>query len=364
MKPVVAFDSKEFNRGPPTNRFFCPFGAAVIIKDSEVFKSAYTQIFAEILKKYNLSDKRYIYDSYSISKGRRMGDAFKIISEIVDRAIDYIEGLNVYYTVLNAKRTRTVKVGGVDQSNVKEISPMDFLANLNPTYVHCCAADFRNGPNPGTIPLKMDYFEGKVTKSWGDLTTSGNFEIFHRGDECNPYVNLADLIAWYSDKKLYYKKLRLSTENIEAIWEESNLTVKGVFLGDKYLDKLAWISDNLIDTNPYISKPTIFIVKNTPKIIHEAQRPISKRDKKTFKNAFRSSPLMNGVINKAYEIGGGIKFFDPVLDTASVADNDILVYIGEEAKELAETYADLWEIEIISGKKILDKYKTPRLETF
>lgn len=364
MRPIVAFDSKEFNRGPPSNRFFCPLGVGVLIKDHQSFKSAYTQIFTDIVKRYSLPANRYIYSSYSISKGLRLNQAFEILSEIVKGSLDFIESFNVYYTIISSEKVHSIKIGGVDQSEVQEIPVMKFLPQLNPTYVHCCASDYRMGRNPRSMEMHLDYFEGRITKSWDELQKCGNFQVFHRGDECNPFINIADIIAWVTDKKLYFKKLRLSRENIQTVWQENDVSVKGVYLGEKVLDKMVWISNDLIDTTRFLSKPTIFVVSDTPKLISEAKKTEPSQTTTSFKEAFTSSPLMDAVINKAYSIDGGFKFFDSSLDANIIRDGDTIVHVGQKAKDLAMTYADMWDIEIISGKELRKKYRVPRLESF
>ncbi|MCK5128020.1 MAG: hypothetical protein KAR42_17320 [candidate division Zixibacteria bacterium] len=362
MKPVIAFDSKEFIRGPKEKQFFCPIGGGVLIKDEQIFKSAYTQIFTRIMKKHNLPANRYIYDSHTISKRLRLYDAIDVISEIVNESLPYIDKINIYFTMFNTEKLKTIKVGGADKSDVKEIPVLKFLPKLNPTYVHCCAWDFRAGPVPDSVPMHIDYFEGKITKSWEYLKNVGNFQVFYRGDECNPFINLADLITWLTDKLLYKEKLRLTTDNIEEVWENVDTPVKGVFLGEKYLEKMVWISEKMIDTSPFLPKPTIFIVSKKPTLIEKASA--NKGEGVTFKQVFTSSPLMDAALIRAYSIGGGIKFFDPHIDKSIIKDGDIIVHVGQAAKEMAQTYNDMYEIEIISGKELRNKYKTPRLELF
>jgi len=249
---------------------------------------------------------------------------------------------------------------------VKEIPVLDFLPRLNPTYVHLCAWDFRSGPIPDSVPIHMDYFEGKITKAWDELRKMGNFQVFHRGDQCNPFINLADLIIWLTDKRLYRNKLKLDSSNLESVWDDFDGEVKGIFLGDRFLDKMAWVSDDMIDTNPFLSRPTVFIVYDKPKLISEAEKSEKGNSNlPSFKEkAVGSSSVVDAALNLAYSIDGGIKFFDPHIDRGLVQDGDTMVYIGEKAKELAMIYADLYDVEVIKGKDLKNKYKTPRLEMF
>jgi len=111
--------------------------------------------------------------------------------------------------------------------------------------------------------LYIDSFRSKFTLAWDELVKYKSPKVFPRGDECNPFISFADIIAFLTDVKLYTSTpshRRLTKENVEYVWKDYNFEVDCHYLDESIYSKFKWYNNELIDIRPYLAHPIVFLL--------------------------------------------------------------------------------------------------------
>lgn len=357
---VVAFDTKEFNRGLDKTFFAC-LGVGVEIKNEQNFGKEYISSFEKISKDFGFNKTRKIYKAYDM--GQRLGfrKAIAFWEKLLEEVQDFIVRLNVYYTILPPSKIKKVKMYGAQKSKVKEVDALDFLGRLNPAYVHCCAWKYMEDNVSLPQSMLLDYFEYEVTEGWNALIERVKPKIYYHGDKCNPFISLADNLAmlvdvrlyrfyknklreFYEDNlampvddRLYRKKIGLSGENIVKAFEDIDVNVLASPIDLRHLKYVSPYRNQKIDTVPYIARPLIIVIPEEIKLA-------------SGRRIIEDSPLMDAILDKAVDMDGSVKFFDPNIDAKVVKKGDIAVYIGPESEKTALLLKRTHDIEVMSEK--------------
>jgi hypothetical protein len=176
---------------------------------------------------------------------------------------------------------------------------------------------------------------------------------------------------------LYSQKLALNRENLQAIWKPYGFQVDSHFLGYDTHTVYGWHSDEPIDTSPYLAHPMVFLLvdeleklqPNPPPTTEEedmeeltgSEEPlVTTKEEKRFTKLVRRMDPWYAVTAYACYKKGSAQLFNFHIDREKVQDGDTMVYIGHQSKAMAEAFADMKEIEVISAKevrKIVNKEK-------
>jgi hypothetical protein len=226
--------------------------------------------------------------------------------------------------------------------------------------------------------LHIDNFNSRQTHAWDELINKAKPKIFPHGDECNPYIMIADIIAYLTDAKLYNQKLGLKRENLQKIWEDYGFQVDTHFLDINTQPAYKWHSEDPIDTTPYLAHPLVFLLvdeleklqPNPPPATEEEDKPMSegppianpkeKTEEQRFKKLVRHMEPWYATAAYAYHKGGAAQLFNYHIDRTKVQDGDVMVYIGNKSKELAESFSHMYDVEILSAKEIRKFVNTPK----
>ena len=334
--PVVAFDTKEFNRGLGKTFFAC-LGVGVEIKNEQNFRQQYISSFEKISKDFSFNPTRKIYKAYDMGQKLGFGKAIAFWEKLLTELQDFIVKLNVYYTILPPSKIKKVKMYGAQKSRVKEVDALDFLRRLNPAYVHCCAWKYTQDNVSLPQDMLLDYFEYEVTEGWNALIERVKPKIYYHGDKCNPFISLADIFVMLVDVRLYRKKIGLSSENIVKAFEDIDVNVLASPIDLRHLKYVSPYRNQKIDTAPYIARPLIVII---PEEIEQASG----------RRIIEDSPLMDAVLDRAVDMDASVKFFDPNIDAKVIKKGDIAVYIGPESEKTALLLKRTHGVEVMNEK--------------
>ncbi|MGI0060241.1 MAG: hypothetical protein ACREBJ_10790, partial [Nitrosotalea sp.] len=212
----------------------------------------------------------------------------------------------------------------------------------------------------------IDSFKSKSTVAWSDLTKHVTPKVYIRGDECNPFICLADLIAFLTDCKLYSNFLRLSLESLIKIFEKYPFKVNVHWFDARMLSKIKWIDDKLIDFSKYLARPVIYVLIDPVDRYfqteikasqlqsveeNESQTSEGEMSPEKFRDFVERSEVFDAVLNLAFKRGGCAKVYTNE-DQKMVKDGDILVYVGNKAKDAAQTFSHMYEVEMLSAKEV------------
>lgn len=380
---MLAIDSKDFERrkvfwekDPVTSepimkqmtKFYTPLGVGVKFKEHGDFANVCLKRVDELAKEFELSQPRVLYDSYSLRAELSHKRAIPFCDKLVSKLTRYIDLLHFCHVVMPPDLYPTVTVGGY-KSPTDEIRSAVFLRNLAPMFSHITAWSYFGIERDTEKEVLLDGFNSKDTEAWHTLITKTKPKIFPHGDECNPHIMLADIIAYLTDAKLYSQKLALNRENLQAIWKPYGFEVDSHFLGYDTHTVYGWHSDDPIDTSPYLAHPMVFLLideleklqPNPPPTKEEEDMEeltesedsfnVTKEEKRFSKLVRRMDPWYAVTAYACYK-GGGAQLFNFHMDRTKVQDGDTMVYIGHQSKAMAEAFADMKEIEVLSAKEV------------
>ena len=368
----MSFDAKDFDR--PTfievpdpadstkvlrqnKGFYTPLGAGVLFKNEDLFNRAYLEAIQELSDQFGLSINFPICCSTQLKKEIGLKKAIPFCDCLVKKLQDYLDLICISYVVLPPATIPTVTVGGTKSQEIT-IDTLAFLRNLSPMFSYITAWNFMRRHKYSGHEIVVDGFSSKTTVAWDELVDIKAPRIFPRGDECNPFISLADIIAFLTDAKLYstdFEHRRLTPENVKYVWEGYSFDIDCHYLDRGLYSKYKWYSNDLIDIRPYLAHPVVFLLIDDIEKFGTAPPPLPANQMtlpqgeipKKFREVIQRMPPYHAALSYAYVLGGSVQFFDKYIDSDKIRDGDVLVYMGETSKKIALTYKDAFEVEVL-----------------
>lgn len=361
----------EFKRGGMLGEFYTPLGAGIWVADDEKFRSAFRDAEAKLSASFGFEDALLVRSSSSLKYGIGLRRAIPFCDQLVYALQSHIKEVQINYVILPPSKVPEVEVGGLG-SGIEKVKTAQYLRDLSPAFTHIMAWSFL-GKSLGGVPdwdMHLDGFRSKYTQAWDELIKKVPPKVFPHGDECNPFVNIADLIAFMTSIKLGAQTekamKKLNEENVQRVWSAYSFRVNVHYFDSAIQYKLAWRSDDLIDLNKYYVRPMTFaliddelketpktkktemdeIMENEPSELSGVKPKVVKRPK--FRDRFERSEPGVALANYAYLTRGAFQHFDRYTDEDKIKDGDTLVYAGANSKHLAETYASMYDVKVLS----------------
>lgn len=382
---LLAFDSKEYIRRKlyqienvarepilvKDTLYYTPIGVGVTFNDNNAFRDVCLKRIQEVCANFQLPEKRIMYDSTSLKEMLTPAKAIPFCDQLVTKLKRYIESIYFSYVVMPPQQHPTVQVGG-NKCPTYEIKSAEFLRNLGPMYSHIAAWSYFGVPRDTINEIYLDGFNSKMTYAWSDLLTKTKVKIFPHGDECNPYIMIADNIAFLTDAKLYIQRKDLRREHLQEIWEPYGFHVESHFLDYDGVGRYGWHSEQMIDTTPYLAHPIIFLLAdslemlqpNPPFVNNEEENRKGEKTQEIMENITEESRFRKlvrrmepwyAVTAYAYSKKGSAMLFNYYTDRGKVQDGDSMVYIGNKSQEMAQSFNDFLEVEVLSAKEVRKK---------
>lgn len=342
---IVAFDAGDFLRwknveGQKETVFFTPLGVGVVIKKGKgkKFKSIYHSTRKKVIQDFNIPTRRPVYSHSSLWTEIGHSKAILICDKIVTELQKIIEYIFCSFVILSPKETKTVSVGGYG-CPLEEVSTMKFLRALTPMFSYITAWAYGGSHRMEKNEYMIHNFSSKHTTAWRDLTEHSIPKIFPRGDQCNEFISIADMVAYLTEKKLWDQKIWLEPDSVKKIWDDYDFYVETRFLDKNVLSKIRWFSKEEIPTYNYLARPMVFMDIEGISISKVGGGPIVS------------------AATYACSKGGAFQGFDPDVDSKKIRDGDVYVYAGREAKKRAISFKDMFDIEIFSVRELREKTK-------
>jgi hypothetical protein len=279
-----------------------------------------------------------------------------------------VDSIHHTYVILPPAKIKTVQVGGY-KSAVVQKPTNQFIDSLGPMFSYLTAQSFLyvNNYSAQDIEFHIDAFRSFRTRSWDNIVSTTSPKVFWRGDECNPFISCADIMAFLTDAKLYDQRLKLEPHDLQKAWDKYSFDVTANFFDDKSLSLYAWVSNEQIDIKPYLAKPTIFLAVDEiekPEYAENLEQDMTNqigvgdaRAVRKFHEVIKRSDVYYSAIKYAYQKKGAMKIFQRNEDMHKVEDGDVFVYIGSNSKKIGETFQDAYEIELLAGVELRRKIK-------
>lgn len=380
---LAAADSKSFRRGKVVDvwkngkmvqqyeGFRSQLGICVSFKDEKEFVKRYISKIAELCQDFGFEQELPFYSSTHLKQIIGLNKTIPFVDQLISEVEKTIESIHCSFVILPPASIPTVEVGGL-QCPTEKIETGTFIETLGPMFSYLTASSFlhqNRNKDARDITIHIDAFRSKQTPAWERVVSDSLPTVYFRGDECNPLISCADLIAFLTDAKLYGRYLKLNPENIKKVWEDYSFDTSVLFLDDKTLGLYCWKTNAMIDYRKYLARPTIFLlIDELEKIDYGTQQEDEEeigveiastagRIPERFHQVIKRSEVYYSAIKYAYSKGGSVKIFRRDEDMSMVADGDILVYVGSSSQKVATAYKDAYEVNIMSGRDLRRKMK-------
>ena len=378
---VAAFDAKPFERVSPASAadqgdrggrrgFRTQLGVGVVVGDKDGFRDKFTARFAELASSFGIRKQvPFCPSSHLLRHGRPKAVAFS--DQLVSSVQDMIESVHCFYVILPPSEPDTVRVGGFACA-AKQIPTQLFIKNLGPMFSYLAAEDYlynNRGADMSGIEFHIDGFISKQTRAWENLVGRVEPKVFWKGDECNPFIACADLVAFLTDAKLRHKHMRLHRDSIADAWSGYTFKTTAHYANRDGISAQAWYNDEPIYAWPYVAKPTVFLAMDSiaqnrgeanPGEVVDAGADAGTGGRgapKSPSRIFVKSPVYDAAVRYAFDHSGSLKFFNRHEDFAHVCDRDVFVYIGPESERIGRMLQDAVRADVMSGLELRDKVK-------
>ena len=331
--------------------FYTPLGAGVLVPDEQQFKEKFVKTTEELAKDFKLSSRKRLYSSTELKEILGPRKATPFCDKLIQSVGDGISTVFISYVVRPPATFPFTEVGG-HKCPRREVKTELFLRQLGPQFSYMTAWSYFGIPRPPS-EIHVDGFDGaKLTSAWDDLAPRRP-KVFPHGDECNPYVCSADMIAFLTDVKLYKSKLRLIPDNVKAVWSDYPFEVEVRYLDVGTESKYAWYADQCIEIADYLARPMAFLlVDELAEVV-----PQSVTTEQKFREMIMTMQPYFDLAEYAFLRGAAFQKFNSLQDTRKVKEGDTLVYIGPKSKATAEAISHMVEVEVLSAKDLRRKVK-------
>jgi hypothetical protein len=187
---------------------------------------------------------------------------------------------------------------------------------------------------------------------------------------------LSDIFAYLTDAKLYTQKKGLRPDSLKEIWKNYGFQIDSHFLDINTQPMYRWNCADTIDTTPYLARPMVFLMvddierlQSEPQIVttETVKTPAdeeveatstSAKEETRFRNLVKHMEPWYSVTAYAYIKGGAAQLFNYRMDHNKVRDGDILVYIGNQSKSMAESFSHFLDVNVLSARDVRSFIKT------
>ena len=372
---VAGFDAKQFHRGGrvadaskgSTSKKYMGFnsqlGIGAVISDGAEFTRAFVEKSAELRNSFNINEDLPFFSSTQLKQILDLNMAIAFADQVITDVQEMIETVHCSYVILPPKRISEVRVGGF-KGPATSRPTNKFIDNLGPMFSYLTASSYlhesQNRSTVEGIEFHIDAFRSKRTFAWKNLTEKTSPKVFWKGDECNPFIACADLLAFLTDVKLYSKWLKLEPNDIKRAWKEYSFDVTINFYNEKSLAIYSWYDSREIDITPYIARPTVFLAVDNiedPEYSEDEEGTDESDKARKFHHVIKQSNVYHSAVRYAFEMHGSLKIFQRHEDMKSVRDGDIFVYVGQNSKNVGEAYRHAYDIKLLSGLELRQKIK-------
>lgn len=325
---IIAFDSKKILRKQPD--FKALLGVGVTIQNPSKFANEYNIVMDDIFKESGFSRNKLIYkssDLLSIFHGIGI-DVIPIISEKLYPHLDFID---IYYSYFLADApAKPYTMGIYWEEELKRVSAGEFLDLSDGSYPSiCCHAYLKSLTNEIESLYLIDHCSGLRPSIASTSVISNKFTRFlFRGDQVNYSISIADILCKYIDQMCLNKGYPLNKDLIINLGFDEKKS-KTTFIGPNWLRDIKPSRDIILDINHKYPHPIFFFFIDNSGPFEKNSRGILEK-----------SRLFSLVSDKAAQLGGSVKFFEP-LDQMFITKEDFLITHNDLSEKKANELVKL-----------------------
>lgn len=268
---VVAFDAKKFQRirniwnadkakEEKTTVFLSQLGIGVTIPEPEAFVKRYVEVSQDLRREFDLDYATPFFSSACLKDNLSFFGAANFARQLITRVQCYIESVHCSYIVLPTPDTTNIEVGGIMCAK-RQMPAMRFIESLGSAFSYLTALGYiwaHEDADFGDMEMHIDSFRSRHTRAWGAVKDKVPVKIFYKGDECNPFISCADILAFYLDYTLAAQKLKLFTDDIKRVLDPYEFDTTVQFFDARSQHYCAWQIDQIINMSSHLARPIVF----------------------------------------------------------------------------------------------------------
>lgn len=358
---------RGWNNGGKTRTFVSQLGIGVTVPEPETFVKEYVKASQDLRKEFDLDYAAPFFSSTCLRDHLDIFESTDFANLLVSRIQDHIESVHCSYIVLPTSETTDIEVGGIkcDKSRMPTIK---FIERLGPMFSYLTALSYiwkHEGLNFGDLEMHIDSFRSKHTKGWNIVKNTAPIKIFYKGDECNPFISCADIIAFLMDETLTTKRLRLFPDDIKTALESYKFCKTVHFFGSRNVNYCAWKTDQMINISGRLARPIVYLAIDRLVTENQDQEDDTQdgRDEQAGGRPQKSdmhikeAEIYQAALSYAYQKNGCMKLFNAREDRGIIKSGDVFIPAGPNSTKIGRTLQDMADIEIVSGREVINLIK-------
>lgn len=318
---IMAADSSMFVRGTSPNAFKACIGVCISIGEPEELTENYLNYFKNIKKKHSFKSSRNVFKSYDIKKFFPIDDYFKILEDFFKKMCETSE-FRMHFVFSSFKKELDVNLYDGYSGSSKKVTAPEFLDILNQYFPYISIWKTSKVAKLHGTKVFLDGFTGQITRAWNELESHHEATVIPRGDQCNIFISVSDLITRYIDLKMREGRIKLDMKAIKKLLTDlGGEEPKAYHCGVKDLRNIVPINKSFIPMDRLYVKPMVFVLKEG--IITDER------------NWIEQSEVHQKLLSFAESKNGGLKYIDYGQDSKNLRKDDFIAYIGDEGEKQA-----------------------------
>ena len=368
---VVAFDAKPFSRikkrrslksgeKETTVAFKSQLGIGVTIPKPEEFARRYIEVSQDLREQFSLDYSTPFFSSASLRDHLNVLEKADFARQLVSGVQDLIESVHCSFVMLPATKIPHIETGGIKCPRVT-ITTGEFIENLAPAFSYMTALGYmwvHKDTALDELEIHIDAFSSKHTLAWNTVKKAP-VRVFYKGDECNPFISCADILAFLIDDELSAQKLKLHDSEIKHVLKHYPFDVTTWFFDQTSISYCTWKMDQIINTSSYVKRPIIFLaIDRLPDdgLDDERDEPTTSKPRKASQRV-RQTELYQAALRYTYQEGGCMKIFNPREDKSLVKSGDVFIHAGPNSMSTGRVLQSMADIRVLSGLEVLHDVK-------
>lgn len=372
---IVAFDAKSIQRTKrewssdgtveeKTRVFLSQLGIGVTVPEPGTFAKEYVEASQDLRTEFGLDYATPFFSSTCLRNHLDIFEAADFANRLVSRMQNHIESVHCSYIVLPTPETTDVEVGGFKCAKSR-VPAIKFIESLGPMFSYLTALSYiwkHEGSNFGDLEMHIDSFRSKHTKGWSIVKNTAPVKIFYKGDECNPFISCADIIAFLIDETLTTKRLKLFPDGIKSALESYKFDKTVHFFSSRDVHHCAWKTDQMINISSRLARPIVYLAIDqlvTENQDQEDDAQDEQADDRPQKpdTSIRQAEIYQAALSYAYQKNGCMKLFNAREDRGIIKSGDIFIPAGPNSTKNGKTLQDMAGIEIVPGREAINLIK-------
>lgn len=361
---IAAFDAKQYQRvkktwNPDTNReetattFTSQLGVGVTVSEPEEFARLYIRTSQDLKEEFDLDYSTPFFSSACLNDYLNVIEAGKFAKKLVLEVQDLIESVHCSSILLPVAEMPRVTVGGIKCPR-ESVLTVRFIEGLAPAFSYITALGYvwrHKDTDLEGLEMHIDAFSSKHTTAWDIVRKKTSVKVFYKGDECNPFISCADIIAFLVDNTLAVQRMQLNDEEVRRALDPYSFDTSVWFADRNSLPYYTWKMNKTINLAGYLKRPIVFLAidrltTNNPS--QEQDEPAEGRRRKP-DSLTRRTELYQAALRRAYHEDGCMKLFNPTDDRALIRSGDIFIHAGPDSERIASLLREMADIRVLSG---------------